>query len=363
MKLDLYIDKDGQKLRCGYTTGSCAAAAAKAAALILGGETMTSVKIDTPAGLVLDLPVEHCRSYKDKDGTAIGEAAVQKDAGDDPDSTDGIYIHARVSYRNDGKVLIDGGEGIGRITKKGLFGEVGEAAINPVPRQMIEKEVLKVSKKGFNVEIFSPQGAEIGKKTFNKNIGVEGGISIIGTKGIVYPMSEDAIKKTIYLEIDGILQNSEKKEILLEPGNYGEGLKEKLKTIIDLPTVKISNYIGDSLSYAYSKGFKTMTLLGHIGKFAKLSIGIFNTHNRTADTRMEAFVYYLAMHGADKKTIETVNAFLTAEEAFNYLVENKIEMILKAMERGAEERIKKYLKDDSLSIRVLIYSMKYGLIE
>ena len=106
-----------------------------------------------------------------------------------------------------------------------------------------------------------------------------------------------------------------------------------------------------------------MTLLGHIGKFAKLSIGIFNTHNRTADTRMEAFVYYLAMHGADKKTIETVNAFLTAEEAFNYLVENKIEMILKAMERGAEERIKKYLKDDSLSIRVLIYSMKYGLIE
>ena len=102
MKLDLYIDKDGQKLRCGYTTGSCAAAAAKAAALILGGETMTSVKIDTPAGLVLDLPVEHCRSYKDKDGTAIGEAAVQKDAGDDPDSTDGIYIHARVSYRNDG---------------------------------------------------------------------------------------------------------------------------------------------------------------------------------------------------------------------------------------------------------------------
>ena len=228
---------------------------------------------------------------------------------------------------------------------------------------MIEKEVLKVSKKGFNVEIFSPQGAEIGKKTFNKNIGVEGGISIIGTKGIVYPMSEDAIKKTIYLEIDGILQNSEKKEILLVPGNYGEGLKEKLNTIIDLPTVKISNYIGDSLSYAYSKGFKTMTLLGHIGKFAKLSIGIFNTHNRTADTRMEAFVYYLAMHGAEKKTIETVNAFLTAEEAFNYLVENKMEMILKAMERGAEERIKKYLKDDSLSIRVLIYSMKYGLIE
>ncbi|EMB24800.1 putative cobalt-precorrin-6A synthase [Treponema denticola OTK] len=363
MKLDLYIDRDGQKLRCGYTTGSCAAAAAKAAALILGGETMTSVKIDTPAGLVLDLPVEHCRSYKDTDGTAIGEAAVQKDAGDDPDSTDGIYIHARVSYRNDGKVLIDGGEGIGRITKKGLFGEVGEAAINPVPRQMIEKEVLKVSEKGFNVEIFSPQGAEIGKKTFNKNIGVEGGISIIGTKGIVYPMSEDAIKKTIYLEIDGILQNSEKKEILLVPGNYGEGLKEKLNTIIDLPTVKISNYIGDSLSYAYSKGFKTMTLLGHIGKFAKLSIGIFNTHNRTADTRMEAFVYYLAMHGAEKKTIETVNAFLTAEEAFNYLVENKMEMILKAMERGAEERIKKYLKDDSLSIRVLIYSMKYGLVE
>lgn len=383
MKLDLYIDKDGQKLRCGYTTGSCAAAAAKAAAILLNNKGhIENVQIGTPAGYVLTLPVEKCETGFDSNGNEFAIAAVQKDAGDDPDSTDGIFIYAKVTSRNDGKIKIDGGEGIGRITKKGLFGEVGEAAINPVPKKMIEEEVLKVSAQGFNVLIFAPDGKEIGQKTFNKNIGIEGGISIIGTKGIVYPMSEEAIKKTIYMEIDVIHRNMEKQtkttdldaerqgiepsvqindSILLVPGNYGERLAEELN--LTIPAVKISNYVGDSLSYAYSKGFKNITLLGHIGKFAKLSIGIFNTHNRTADTRMESFVYYLAMEGFGKEIIRKVNGFLTAEECFNYLIENGFKHVITKMEKGCEERIKKYLKDNSLNIKVIIYSMKYGVLK
>ncbi|QOW61798.1 cobalt-precorrin-5B (C(1))-methyltransferase CbiD [Treponema pedis] len=385
MKLDLYIDKDGQKLRCGYTTGSCAAAAAKAAAIILKEGSFNSlkketkegiiysVKIDTPAGYVLDLPVEKLQLSTLSENSAAAEkfqftssckepfaiAAVQKDAGDDPDSTDGIFIYAMVSARNDGIVNIAGGEGIGIITKKGLFGEVGDAAINPVPRKMIKDEVLKVLKTGCDVLIFSPEGKEIAKKTFNKNIGVEGGISIIGTKGIVYPMSEEAIKKTIYMEINGIAENRGTSDILLVPGNYGEKLAEELN--LKIPVVKISNYAGDGLTYAYSKGFKNITLLGHIGKFAKLAIGIFNTHNRTADTRMEAFVYYLALRGVPLEVLKTVNSFLTAEECFNYLVEQNLQSVITEMERGAEERIKKYLKDEEVKIKVMIYSMKHSV--
>ncbi len=370
MKLDLYIDKDGQRLRCGYTTGSCAAAAAKAAAVILKNnsfdslknetikEALHSIKINTPAGYVLDLPVEKLHLGTSDDGRHFAVAAVQKDAGDDPDSTDGIFIYAKVFAADDGKVKIDGGEGIGRITKKGLFGEVGEAAINPVPRKMIAEEVLQILSAGAEVIIFSPEGKEIGKKTFNKNIGVEGGISIIGTKGIVYPMSEDAIKKTIYMEIDGIAENCGTNSILFVPGNYGEKIAEELN--LNLPAVKISNYAGDSLSYAYSKGFKNITLLGHIGKFAKLAIGIFNTHNRTADTRMEAFVYYLALKGVKKEILQKANSFLTAEECFNFLIEQNLQYIIRDMECGAEKRIKKYLKDEDIKITVLIYSMKHG---
>ena len=368
MKLDLYIDKDGQKLRCGYTTGSCAAAAAKAAAIGLKEQSFASlkketscgvvysVKIDTPAGYVLDLPVEKL-TLDVSDGVPFASAAVQKDAGDDPDSTDGIFIYAKVSARSDGAVEIDGGEGIGRITKKGLFGEVGEAAINPVPRKMIKDETLKVLKGGCNVLIFAPDGKELGKKTFNKNIGVEGGISIIGTKGIVYPMSEEAIKKTIYMEIGGIAENCGTDSLLLVPGNYGEKLA--VQSDIKIPAVKISNYVGDSLSYAYSKGFRNITLLGHIGKFAKLAIGIFNTHNRTADTRMESFVYYLALQNVPLAVLKTVNSFLTAEECYNYLFEHNLHGVITDMERGAEERVKKYLKDERVKIRVIMYSMKY----
>ena len=358
MELDLYVDKDGKKLRCGYTTGSCAAAAAKAAALVLKtGKEVNSVYIDTPAGIVLQLPVEQCR-FTAEDGKPAAFAAVKKDAGDDPDSTDGIPIYARVSAGSKGRVEIDGGEGIGRITKKGLFGRVGEAAINPVPRRMIQDEVLKILPEGAEVLIFSPEGREVAKKTFNRNIGIEGGISIIGTTGIVYPMSEDAIKKTIYMEIDGVAENGGTEALLLVPGNYGERLAERLS--LTAPSVKVSNYIGDSLSYAYSKGFKNITLLGHIGKFSKLSIGIFNTHNRTADTRMEAFVYYLALHGSSSDILTRVNGLLTAEECFNYLIENGMQCIVFDMERGAEARIKKYLKDETVCIRVLIYSMKHG---
>ncbi len=355
MTLDLYVIKEGKSLRCGYTTGSCAAAAAKAAAIMLESkEIIKYVEIDTPANIRLKLEVTNPSIEENK-----VTCSIIKDAGDDPDNTDGIEIYGTVSKRKDGNVHIEGGQGIGRIKRKGLFGEVGEAAINPVPREMIQKELKEVSNSGYDVVIFAPQGQIIGKKTFNENIGIEGGISIIGTKGIVYPMSEEALVKTIYMEVDMTEQTYGKDHIVLVPGNYGEKISESLG--IDKPRVKVSNFLGDSLLYVYSKGFKSMTLVGHIGKFSKLAIGVFNTHSKVCDGRMEAFIYYLVFMGAPMELLNKVNNAITAEEGLNICIEAGYGQVVKHMEKGAEDRIRKYLKDENYNVKVIIYSMERGV--
>ena len=355
MTLDLYVIKEGKNLRCGYTTGSCATAAAKAAAIMLeSNKIIKYVEIDTPANIRLKLEVNNPVIQDD-----YASCSIVKDAGDDPDNTDGIEIYARVKKRNDGEIAIDGGTGIGRITRKGLFGEVGQAAINSVPRETIKKELREVSTSGYDVLVYAPEGVAIGKKTFNSYIGIEGGISIIGTKGIVYPMSEEALLKTIYMEVDMLMDQYGDEHIVLVPGNYGEKISESLG--IDKPRTKISNFIGDSLLYVYNKGFKSVTLIGHIGKFSKLSIGVFNTHSKVCDGRMEAFIYYLSLMGAPIELLERINKSVTAEEGINICVESGYGEVVKHMEKGAEMRIKKYLKDEDYKVKVIIYSMERGV--
>lgn len=352
---DFYVIKDGKRLRCGYTTGSCAAAAAKAAAIgLVTGEIPSYIEIETPAGIDLRLKVEKPRLDND-----FSECCIIKDAGDDPDATDGIEIFARVSKRTDTTINIDGGTGIGRITHDCCFGKEGQAAINRVPLKMIEKEVSKVTRDGLNIIIHAPMGVEIGKKTFNSNIGIEGGISIIGTKGIVEPMSEDALKQSIYIEVDAIYDRGVR-EIILYPGNYGEEFSKKIG--IKGFGVKISNYIGDVIQYCYNKGFEKITLVGNIGKLCKLSIGVFNTHSRVCDGRIEAFVYYLALVGAPIEIIKTINKALTAEEALKLLMDTEYRAVIDDMKQGCIRNIRKYIKDEEFNIEVIMFSMNHGLL-
>jgi cobalt-precorrin-5B (C1)-methyltransferase len=352
----MYVVKDGKRLRCGYTTGSCSAAAAKACVMMLeSGKAVDSVSIGTPLGITLDLKIMDPHI---DDGYA--SCCVVKDGGDDPDVTDGIKIYARVSKRDDSDIVIDGGEGIGRITRKGPFGNIGDAAINPVPRAMIKNEIRKVSKCGFNVLIYAPGGAEIGKKTFNENIGIEGGISIIGTSGIVEPMSDKALLNTIYIEADAIYDEGYR-EIILFPGNYGEKMVDEIG--LSGKKVKISNFIGDSISYCYNKGFRKITLVGHIGKLSKLSIGAFNTHSRVCDVRMEAFIYYLALAKAPYEILEMVKSCVTTEEALDVVFGNGFGFIVHDMRKGCVDRIRRYIKDDAFDIDIYMYSMKYGVLE
>lgn len=350
--LDLFVTVDGQKMRLGYTTGSCAVAAAKAAALMLTtGTLVNTVSINTPAGIELNLEVLHADVQKDG-----ASCAVKKDAGDDSDATDGIEIYALVKKRTDGVIKIDGGTGIGRINRKGLFGEIGEAAINPVPRKCIAEELKRISAAGFDVLIYAPEGEAVGKTTFNKNIGVVGGISIIGTRGIVYPKSEEAYKKTIELELHAIKENDGVESLLLVPGAHG--IKTAAELGMKMPAVEMSNFVGFALTAAYMEGFRRLYLVGHIGKLAKTSIGIFQTHNRTADTRMEAFVYYLALREAPLSLLKKVQSALTAEEAAELVIAAGYEKIFDDMEHGICSRVKTYLKADDVHVKCHIYSMK-----
>ena len=200
--MEQYIEKDGKRLRLGYTTGSCAAAAAKAAAwMLLTGRRKETITLDTPKGIRLELAVREITMHADS-----VSCAIEKDSGDDPDVTKGTLIFASVRRTDEPGVHIDGGEGVGRVTKRGLDQPVGNAAINSVPRQMIRENVEEVmaltdSSGGLDVVISAPEGETLAKKTFNPRLGIVGGISILGTTGIVEPMSEAALVETIRVEL------------------------------------------------------------------------------------------------------------------------------------------------------------------
>ena len=310
---------DGKKLRFGYTTGTCAAAAAKAATiLLLSGSAPETVEIRTPKGIDLDLPVlDPVRA----DGFA--SCAIRKDSGDDPDVTDGVLVYATVSITDQLGVSIDGGVGVGRITKPGLKQAIGEAAINPVPREMIRRAVEEAAEeyncvKGLSVVISIPEGVALAEKTFNPRLGIEGGISILGTSGIVEPMSEDALIDSIALEIRQRKALGDTR-LILTPGNYGADFLKAAYGIADERIVKCSNYVGDALDAAIAAGFSEALLCGHIGKFVKLSGGIFNTHSRLGDHRAELMAAAAEQAGADEATQKAMFDCVTTDEMLRVL--------------------------------------------
>lgn len=319
MAFEEYIHQGGQKLRLGYTTGSCAALAAKAAALtLLSGEPAEISVLTTPRGLEVNVPVEEVAQ-----GPGWASCAVRKDAGDDPDVTDGVLVYARVEKTDDSGLTIEGGEGVGRVTRPGLDQPVGEAAINRVPREMIAREVEAVCRQwgysgGLRVTVSIPAGEALAAQTFNPRLGIEGGLSVLGTSGIVSPMSESALLGTIRAEM--AMQAAEgAKKLILTPGNYGEAFISSYPDLPRWPYVKCSNFIGDALDMAREFGFETLLLVGHAGKLVKLAGGVMNTHSRVADCRLELVALHAALAGADRRQVQEVLAAVSVEEAVDRL--------------------------------------------
>ena len=297
MSIESFVTKDGKRLRLGYTTGSCASAAAKAAAwMLLTGEKRENISLTTPKGIELKLPVLEIERTNDQ-----VSCAIRKDSGDDPDITDGALIFATVSRKAGAGISIDGGTGVGRVTKRGLDQPVGAAAINSVPRQMIRENLEEVCKTldypdGLSVVISVPAGEELAKRTFNPRLGIVGGISILGTSGIVEPMSEQALIDTIRLELkQRRLGGAE--EVLLTPGNYGKDFAARSFDVRPEIPVMTSNFIGDALDSCKELGFQNVLLVGHIGKLVKLAGGMMNTHSRYGDCRMEIMTAHAAAAG------------------------------------------------------------------
>lgn len=359
--MEEYVVKQGKKLRLGYTTGSCAAAAAKAAAiLLLSGKAPNQISLLTPKGIRLDLPVLEA---KWEDSKAI--CAIRKDSGDDPDVTHESLIFAEVSLTETG-LEIDGGFGVGRVTKPGLDQPVGAAAINSTPRAMISEAVREVCQLldyngGMKIIISVPEGERLAKKTFNPRLGIVGGISILGTTGIVEPMSEEALVETIRTELK-VRRAAGKDYVLLTPGNYGSDYIRDGLGIDPDTAVQTSNFIGDSLEICKELGFKGAVLVGHIGKLVKIGGGMLNTHSKYGDCRMEILAANAAACGLSAEKTEEILNCVACDEVLRILQESNLrETTLQRL----SERIGWHLAQkagEDFEIGALLFSKEYGLL-
>lgn len=314
-----YVRSGMKRLRRGYTTGTCAALAAQAAvrALLLG-EDPSEASLVTPAGIAVRVPIEE---------TVRGESSVRctvrKDGGDDDDATDGMAICVRVSLRSDGGMAVDGGKGVGVVTKPGLDQPVGAAAINHVPRSMIIDQLREVAVEagyegGLAATVIVPEGERIGAHTFNPQLGIEGGISILGTSGIVEPRSLEALRASIEVEIRQATVLGAGR-VVITPGNYGSDFVEKRPLLSEIPRAQCANFIGDALVFAARAGARQVLMVGHIGKLVKVAAGVMNTHSKVADCRRETMCAHAALAGADRACAQRLMKSATTDACLEIL--------------------------------------------
>ncbi|HBE9445215.1 cobalt-precorrin-6A synthase [Clostridioides difficile] len=394
--MEEYVYIDGKKYRRGYTTGSCATGASKAAVyMLITKNRINTINIDTPKGIPLSLKVDNINI-----SDTFVECSIKKDGGDDIDATHtmDIYARAEIVSKNDKNkeyltlndidglsnnsecqselykfIRVYGGIGIGVVTKKGLSVDVGKPAINPTPLKMINHEIRNLigdnfesilgNNKVLKITIFAPQGEAVAKKTFNPRLGIVGGISIIGTTGIVEPMSDEGWKKSLSIELQ-MKKEQGLDKIILVPGNHGEQfIREKLNLDIKY-VVRTSNFIGYMIKEAQRIGYKKILMAGHIGKFIKISAGIFNTHSKVADARSEILVANLALMGVTYEFLNKINQCLTTEEAVELINNSEYRQVYNILSNKCRERVKQYLNEDSddIDVEVIIFSMDKSLL-
>ena len=409
-KLEEYIHVGTKRMRCGYTTGSCAAAAARAASeQLLRGNSVPAVTLQTPAGIEVVIEVE-----EHTEGVGWAECAVQKDSGDDPDVTNGALVYARVEFCDEPGVHIDGGVGVGRVTREGLDQPVGAAAINSTPRRMIKEQVecvieeirdvirfndgddgdvalgegpkpgespeaegaavrgklsaeiarlrmLAAGNQGLLVTISIPAGVELAARTFNPRLGIEGGISVLGTGGIVRPMSEDALIASIELEMRMLYERGVR-DLLVVPGNYGRDFACGQLALNMDAAVSCSNYFGATLDGACVLGFERLLIVGHIGKMAKVAGGIMNTHSRVADCRVEVLAAHAALVGAPQEAIRQIMDAATTDAALDVLIDCGLkEQAMASLMRNLADKLD-HRAAGRLQVEAIVFSNVHGVL-
>ena len=372
-----WMEKNKAGLRRGWTTGTCAQAAAAAAAqALLAGSlpregTDWTVTVHLPDGQPFTLPVQSGKIEKrDSQGRPLAVTCkVKKDSGDDPDVTDGVTVCATVSFFSEDRIEIDGGQGIGRVTKPGLSQPVGSAAINPVPRQMIQKELVRLKEAagwegGFQVLVEIPGGEKLAQRTFNPRIGIVGGLSVLGTSGIVEPMSEKALIDTIEVEIKVKLAEG-RRCLIAAPGNYGLDFLRDRWGILARDTVKCSNYIGETIDLAAEHGAEGLLFVGHIGKLVKIAGGIMNTHSRWGDCRMELLASAALRAGLSGDRAAALLGCNTTEDALQILTEKERRKVMDCL----LEKIHTYLNiraqssaQRDMKTGAVLFSNVYGVL-
>lgn len=349
---------NGRTWRRGITTGTCAAAAAKGAALLLMGRPPgDKVPVTLPNGKVLLIPLSHRELLRDG-----ALASVVKDGGDDPDQTHGLTITARVWLQPTKEIKLAAGKGVGMVTKPGLPIPPGEPAINPVPRQMITDNVKEVlGDKGAVIEISVPGGEETALKTMNPQLGIKGGISILGTTGIVEPMSEEAFKLSLLSRIRQVKALGFS-TLVLVPGRTGEKAAVESFGIPADMIAQMSNFVGYMLEAGVKEGFRTMLLLGHLGKLVKVAGGNFHTHNRVSDGRLETMAAWLGVLGAPPQMLKEMLQQTTTEGAVSLVKEQGFAHLFPLLAREAEKRCALYLRGKEVQVGVVMTDLKGGFL-
>lgn len=364
MAFEYYINQGNKRLRCGYTTGSCATLASKAAfKMLLTKQKVCRESIVTPKGIPVSVDIIDIDLAND-----YARCSVVKDAGDDIDATDGAHIVSKVSLfaSDDLCIEIDGGCGVGRVTQAGLNQDIGHAAINSTPRKMIADEISMIAeecayKSGVKVLIEVVNGEELAKKTFNGKLGILGGISILGTSGIVEPQSLQALIDTIEVEVKSI-EASGAKSILACPGNYGEKFIRNELNLKDYRILTYSNFTGNMLDFISASNIEEVLIVSHIGKGIKLAGGIMNSHSRYADCRMELFTSYAAISGVSQQSLEKLMTAKTTDACIEILEEeNKKEIVMEKIIHSAQEHLS-YRVSDKAKVGVLLFSNVYGIL-
>jgi len=350
-----FINTNNKKIRRGITTGTVATAVSKAGAMfICDRKKRDYVNIKTTGGKSLDVIIE---KYEEKDDSIVVYA--RKYAGDDIDATNLALIYARIQKRDDSKINIKGGEGVGIVTREGLDIDVGQSVINPKPRESIIREIQSFTNLGFDITICVKDGEVIAKKTFNQRLGIINGISIIGTTGIVEPMSIEALKSSIEKEIK--VKSTEADKIVLSFGNMGEKALNKLGISSDKICI-CSNYVGEALEYISNCDNVTDVLIaGNFAKAVKLAGGIFNTHSHVADAKNEIIAANLALLNAPYELIKSVMEANTSRQITQYISSNNFERVYDVLARRAEEKCDIFIKH-GFKNHILMFDYDDGML-